>query len=624
MVKKSKRLSLLLVLAILCQLFGTIPIYAEDLIYAEDFYGDLNGDWSVNAIDFAILRGYLIQTNDHKIVTGREKYADLYKDGAINALDFAIFRKYMLGMIDTLPYIPSVTPTTTVTPTAAIPTPQGDWISFVPKTEDVGLSLVIDRSSQYRDKEQKYINVNITFWGEGYRIADEGKLETTSEGNFTTSGVKFEKYVGPYPPPPLAYMNKQIKYPLDATLLKDKNHFDFKVDDTIVTGFSFTQNSIIPPTPVPYGAEVNKNFVNANTQFGANLFKKISEEDSDKNVFFSPFSISMALSMTLLGADTTTKEGIEKVLNYTGMDTNEINQGYIDHLKYFKNLNPEVKLNIANSIWVNENYEADENFLAKNKEVFNSKVSYLDFTQEQAACDIMNSWIYDQTNGKIDNMMKPPINPNMIMYLINAIYFNGSWTDKFNKNLTADSTFTNINGQKKTVPMMNKTDNFKYAQTSEYSAVELPYGSGSVSMYAILPETGNVNDFIAKFDNSKWSEIKSKLSGGRDIKLSIPRFKITYEPNKLKEKLEELGMEQAFSGDADFSGIGDQVWIDDIRHKAVVDVNEEGTEAAAVTVIGLGTTSMPNTFIADKPFMFVIADNTTGTVLFMGKVVDVE
>lgn len=622
--KKLKRVSLLLVLAMLCQLFQTIPIYAEGFIYAEDFYGDLNGDWSVNAIDFAILRGYLIQTNNHKIVSGREKYADLYKDDAINALDFAIFRKYMLGMIDTLPYIPSVTRTATTTPTASTPTPQGDWIPFVPKAEDVGLSLVLDYSAGTRDKVQKYINVNITFWDGGYRIADEGKLVTSvSEVNFTTSGVKLEKYVGPNGTT-LASMNKQIKYKLDENLLQDKNHFDFKVGDTVVTDFSFTQNSIIPPTPVPYGAEVNKNFVNANTQFGANLFKKISEEDSDKNVFFSPFSISMALSMALQGADANTKECIEKALNYTGMDTEEINQAYIDHLKYFKNLNSEVKMNIANSIWVNENFKVNENFLAKNQEVFNSKVSYLDFTKEQEACDIMNKWIYDQTNGKIDNMMSPPISPSMVAYLINAMYFNGSWTDKFNRNATVDSTFTNINGEKKTIPMMNKTDTFKYAQTDEYSAVELPYGSGSVSMYAILPETGNVNDFISKFDNSKWSEIKGKLRIGSDIRLSIPRFKITYEPKDLKEKLGELGMKQAFSEDADFSGIGEQIYIDDVRHKATVEVNEEGTEASAVTVIGLGTTSMPNTFIADKPFMFVIADNTTGTVLFMGKVVDVE
>ena len=257
----------------LCQFIGTIPIYAEDLIYAEDFYGDLNGDWSVNAIDFAILRGSLLQTNNHKIVSGREKYADLYKDDAINALDFAIFRKYMLGIIDTLPYIPNVTPTATVTPTTSTPTPQGDWIPFVPKPEDVGLNLLLDYSSGSRDKVQKYINVNITFWDGGYRIANEGKLETTSEGNFTTSGVKLEKYVGPDAKTE-ASMNKQIKYPLDTTLLKDKNHFDFKVGDTVVTDFSFTQNSIIAPTPVPYGAEVNKNFVNANTQFGANLFKK--------------------------------------------------------------------------------------------------------------------------------------------------------------------------------------------------------------------------------------------------------------------------------------------------------------------------------------------------------------
>jgi serine protease inhibitor len=611
MFKKSKRLSLLLVLTILCQLLSTVPIYADKL------YGDFDGDNLVTAIDFARLRQYLLQS-DNLSVTDSNKNYDLYADGKINALDFAILRKYLLGMINDLPYIPGANPT----PTAATATPQGDWVPFVPKPEDVGLTLVIDCSAGSRDKEQKYIDVNITFYDGGYRIADEGKLETISEGSFTTSGVQIEKYVGPNGTT-LALMNKQIRYQLDTTLLTDKNHFEFKVGDTVVKELSFTQSSIIPPTPVPYGAEVNKNFVNANTQFAANLLKKINEEDSDKNVFFSPYSLSMALSMVYQGANATTKEAMASALNYTGMSTEEINQSYIDQLSYFKKLNPEVELNIANSIWVNDKFEVNKNFLAKNEEVFNSQVSYLDFDKSDAV-DIMNKWISDSTKGKIDKMLSPPIPSDIIMYLMNAIYFKGNWTDKFDIRQTTDSTFTNIKGEQKTVPMMNKTDKYKYAQTSEYRAIELPYGSGSVSMYCILPETGNVNDFIATFDNSKWSEIKSKLAMAGSIHLSIPRFKIEYKPQKLNDKLKELGMEEAFSRGADFTGIADDVWISSVEHKAVIDVNETGTEAAAVTVIGMGTTSMPNSFIANKPFMFVIADNATGTVLFMGKVADVE
>ncbi len=601
--------SFVLALILLCQIFASIPIHAEGI------YGDLNGDSSVNSIDYACLRGYLLNST---IPSGSdwEKCADLYKDGAINALDFAVFRKYMLGMINSLPFV-AEQPTPTAQPT---PTPQGDWIPFIPKNEDIALRLVIECSPLTGFNEQKYILVNITFWDGGYRIADEATLVySPSDSKFTTSGVKIEKYVGP-DAVTLASMQKQIKYPIENQL-GAKNHFDFKVYDTSVAEFSFTPNSIIAPTPVPYGTTVNKNFVNANTKFAANLFQKLSKEDIDKNVFFSPFSMSMALSMVYQGADTTTRDAMAKVLNYTGMSTEEINQSYVDHLNYFKKLYPQVELNVANSIWINEAFDVEESFLSKNKEVFNSQNSFLDFSNP-GACDIMNKWISDATKGKIDKMINPPIDPEVIIYLMNAIYFNGSWTDQFDESQTRESTFTNINGENKLVQMMNKTDDIKYGEGPGYRAVELPYGSGSVSMYCILPETGDVNDFVADFDSNMWNGIKSSLSMSSNIKLSIPRFKIEYEPKDLKGKLSELGMEEAFSLGADFSGIGDDVWIDDIIHKAVIDVNEKGTEAAAVTIIGMATTSMPDTFIADKPFMFVIADNATGTVLFMGKVVN--
>ncbi len=605
--------SFVLALAILCQFFVATPIRAEGVL------GDLSGDGLVNAIDYAHLRGYLLKISTPPGAEW-EKNADIYKDGEINSLDFAVFRQYILGMIKDLPFIPGQSGNTPVPPT---PTPQGDWAQFIPEAKDVALNLVLESSPQTNYKVQKYIQVTITFYDGGYRIVDEGKLlsstEQSGEIRFTTSGVKVEKYVG-LDCVTSALMSKQIKYPIDGQL-GSKNYFDFKVYDTSVTGFAFTQNSIIAPTPVPYGATVNEKFVNANSQFAANLFKKFNEDDLDRNVFFSPFSISMALSMVYQGADTTTKDAMAKALNYSELTTEEINQSYKDHLSYFKKLYHEVELNVANSIWTREGFEVNKSFLNTNKEVFNSENSYLDFSQSEA-CDIMNKWISDATKGKIENMINPPIDPEMIMYLINAIYFNGSWMDQFDISQTRDSAFTNTKGEVKLVPMMNKTDKYNYAETSEFRAVELPYGSGSVSMYCILPQAGNLNNFIAEFDNNKWKEIKSKLSMSSNIRLSIPRFNIDYKPKELKDKLMELGMEEAFSENADFSKIADKVWISGIEHKAVIDVNEKGTEAAAVTIIGMGTTSMPNSFIADKPFMFVIADNATGTILFMGKVAD--
>lgn len=185
--------------------------------------------------------------------------------------------------------------------------------------------------------------------------------------------------------------------------------------------------------------------------------------------------------------------------------------------------------------------------------------------------------------------------------------------------------------------MMNKTDTYKYFENDELKAIELPYGSGNTSMYCILPEADDVNDLIAKFDNSKWNEIQSKLARTKDVIVSIPRFKFEYQPEKVEDTLKELGMKEAFTASADLSGIADfsgklidnKLCIDKVIHKAVIDVNEEGSEAEAVTIItmdaatsGPGNKPEPKTFIADKSFVFLIADNTTGTVLFMGKVVD--
>jgi serpin B len=605
--------SFTLALVVLCQFFITVPVRAEVA------YGDLNGDGGIDAIDFAYLRDYLLRGRIPP-ATDWEKNADLYKDGEVDSLDFAIFRQYILGMVPGLPFNPGQTGNQTVTPTPMI---QGDWAQFIPQPENVALNLVIENSPETNYKNQKYIQVTITFNTGGYRIADEGKLMSSisesGEVNLYTSGVQIEKYVG-NGGVTQALTYRKIKYPIDNQLA-DKVYFDFRVYDRSVTGFAFKGNSIVAPTPIPYEATVNEKFIDANSQFAANLFKEINEDDLDKNVFFSPFSLSMALSMVYQGADATTKEAMGRVLNYSELTTEEINQSYREHLNYFKRLYPEVELNVANSIWTREGFEVNQSFLDTNKEVFDSQNSYLDFSKTDA-CDVMNEWISDATKGKIEKMINPPIDPDMIMYLINAIYFNGSWMDQFDVTQTRDSAFTNIKGESKIVPMMSKNDNYKYAETSEYRAVELPYGSGSVSMYCILPEAGNLNDFIAEFDNTKWKEIKGKLSMGSKIVLKLPRFKIDYQPKDLKDKLTALGMAEAFSKNADFSKIADKIWISDIGHKAVIDVNEKGTEAAAVTYIGMGTTSMPNSFIADKPFMFVIADNATGTVLFMGKVVD--
>ena len=607
MCKALKFGSTMLVIAMLCNLLTTFSFCADRL------YGDLNNDGGVNAIDFALLRGELLQTRP---LSGNdwEKYADVYQDGDVNAIDFAFLRQYLLGMVKTLPVIPD---TPEPTPTEE---PQNDWVPYVPKPEEVKLSLVIMRMSG------AYLQADLKLEDGVYRITD-GKLNSNNSESgidFVTSEVKIEKYVGSEK---LSSNANKIKYGISSSL-GDKNHFTFKVYDTVVKDIYFSRDSIIDTEPILYGSTINKNFVDGNTDFALNLMKKINNSEKNNNMFFSPISISMALSMLYQGAGSTTKDCMAETLNYTGLSDEEVNDSYVEHLKYFKALYPNVELNISNSIWINEGFKVKDSFISINNKVFNAKCSNLDFTQK-SACDTMNNWISYSTKGMIGGMIDPPIPDGVTMFLMNAIYFNGSWANKFDASETKDGIFTTINGGKETIPMMNKTDSCLYTSTSEYKAVKLPYAKGNISMSLILPYNDNINDFISEFDNEKLAEMNSYFSEKNEVILSIPRFKIEYEPKKFKDTLIAEGLGEAFSGSADFSGISERsLYIDDVRHKAVIDVNEEGTEAAAVTIISMASPSAnqkpqtPTTFIADKPFMFIIQDNQTGTILFMGKVAD--
>ena len=260
-----------------------------------------------------------------------------------------------------------------------------------------------------------------------------------------------------------------------------------------------------------------------------------------------------------------------------------------------------------------------------NKEVFNALVSTLDFSKEDAANKI-NQWISDATNEKISQMIEPPIAPDTIMYLINAVYFKGNWADEFNKEHTLNSLFYREDGRSEEVMMMSRNGSVEYGQKDDFKVVRLPYENGKTAMYCILPEEGkSTNEFIEDLDSEKWKIVKDSISHTDDLILQIPRFQLEYGIKSLKGSLINLGMEDVFSDDADFSGIGDNLCINEVFHKAVIDVNEEGREAAAVTVVEMRETSAvePIEFIANRPFIFIIADDETDSILFMGKVYNI-
>ncbi|KAB3535518.1 serpin family protein [Alkaliphilus pronyensis] len=372
--------------------------------------------------------------------------------------------------------------------------------------------------------------------------------------------------------------------------------------------------------------KIDEKLISGNTEFAFDIFKEANKEDQRDNVFISPISISTALSMTYQGAKGATKEGMAEALNYKEIETDKLNNSYRELLKYLENIDSKVELNISNSIWARKGEAFNKAFLDVNKEVFNAHVTDLDFSDANAA-NTINDWIKDATNEKIDKMINPPIPQNVLMYLINAIYFKGEWTNEFQKDRTFDGKFYSEDGNVRDIKMMSRNDSVEYGEGDGFKAVKLPYGNGKTAMYCILPnENTSINSFIEDLDANKWRDIRESISEKEDVVLQIPRFKLEYGIKELNDSLTNLGMGEAFTGDADFSDIREGIFINKVYHKAVIEVNEEGSEAAAVTVVEMAESAAMDqiSFIANRPFIFIIAEEELGTVLFMGKLLDIK
>lgn len=366
--------------------------------------------------------------------------------------------------------------------------------------------------------------------------------------------------------------------------------------------------------------------VEGNSQFAFNIFKQLDLEDKEQSIFISPFSISTALAMTYQGAETTTKEAMAKTLGFEGIDDENLNSSYKNLIRYLKQIDKKIELNIGNSLWIREGQKIKDDFLSVNKDIFDASVTSLDFSREDAANKI-NQWISDATQKKIEKMIDSPISAEVIMYLINAIYFKGDWTNQFDTKNTFNTEFHAGDGSINEAKMMSRTGKIEFGQGDTYKAVRLPYGNGKLAMYCILPEkTDSVSNFIANLDTKYWNTIRENISERNDVQLGLPRFKLEYGIKNLNDSLEALGMGETFTDTADFSGIGEGVCISRVLHKAVIEVNEKGSEAAAATVVEKRETAAaePLTFFADRPFVFVIADDETGTILFLGKLYDLK
>lgn len=367
--------------------------------------------------------------------------------------------------------------------------------------------------------------------------------------------------------------------------------------------------------------DVDGKITDSNLEFAFDVFGELNKGDLNENVFISPFSISTALAMTYNGAEGETLEEMEEVLNFSGIPRNIVNVSYKSLLDYLVRDDKEVKTLVSNSIWYRQGEEIREEYLNTIEDYYKAYIKDLDFDKPEAV-DTINDWIDDSTKGMIPGMLQPPIPRDVLMYLINAVYFKGEWTTQFKEEDTRDSTFIQYDKTEVSVPMMWMNDTIHYYKGDNYKSVKLPYGDGKVSMYIVLPDEGeDINNHIETFNLKQYNEIKNNLKETEDLNLMIPKFKMEYGIKDITKELRALGMDTIFDERADLSSIREDIYVSSVLHQAVIEVNEQGSEAAGVTVVEVRTTSIrePVTFIADRPFFFFIGDEESDTILFMGK-----
>jgi serpin B len=368
---------------------------------------------------------------------------------------------------------------------------------------------------------------------------------------------------------------------------------------------------------------MEKAITSSDNSFGFKLFATINGSQQNKNVFISPFSVSMAFGMLLNGANGPTLDSLEQALGDAGMSLSDINSAYENSSAFLTTLDSRVTLLSANSIWYRIGFPVLPTFLSVNKTYFNADVDALDFTLPSAAQSI-NNWVDTKTNGKIPTIIDGSIPPAVVMYLINAVYFKGAWTHAFDTANTKAAPFTCADGSVTPCNFMSQQNTFAYYADSTLQAIDLPYGDRSFSMTVVLPAVGtSIDQFASSLTQQQWNAIINKLDSVK-VDLYLPKFTLDFSKS-LKSDLAALGMGIVFDPvRADLSRVsqGGGIYVSDVIHKTYVDVNEEGTEAAAVTVITVVTTVMIENPVMriDHPFIFAIREHQSGTILFIGKV----
>ncbi|MEF8879447.1 MAG: serpin family protein [Candidatus Thermoplasmatota archaeon] len=357
--------------------------------------------------------------------------------------------------------------------------------------------------------------------------------------------------------------------------------------------------------------------------FSFELYNQICSENTG-NIFYSPYSVFVALAMTYEGARNETAEEMQNVLNIP-RNNDTILKSMETMYKVF-NQNSSYNLSTANALWIKKDYHILDDYINVIKEYYHGKAEELDFSNASKAAEIINNWVENQTNNKIQDLIPPSsINRFTRLILTNAIYFKGTWQTQFDEENTTDRDFKLSDGSTIQVPTMYLSEKrFNYTETEKLQVLELPYSGGDVSMIILLPIKDEGLEDIS-IDSEKLSDLTSSLTSTK-VDVYLPKFKLETKYG-LNEVLSAMGMPEAFNPqEANFSGINreERLFIDGVIHKAFIEVEEEGTEAAAATGVIVGATSIKPpktiTFKADRPFMFIIQHKITDNILFMGKV----
>ncbi len=383
---------------------------------------------------------------------------------------------------------------------------------------------------------------------------------------------------------------------------------------------------VVPQNPGPV-SEAEAKLVAAGNEFTWNLFRQIvaaEAADVNKNVFISPLSASLALGMTYNGARGQTQEAMATALGFADLTPQQINLAYRDLLDRLVGADSKVTFQIANAIWHTELLNVEQGFIDSNQFYFDAVVRALDFASPEALVTI-NNWVSENTNGKIPTILES-IPEEIVMYLMNALYFKGNWTYRFDRDDTKPQPFYCADGTIETCSFMSMTsDSLRYLidfNNGGLSGLELPYGNGAYRFLAVQPmhPDSSIDQIIARLDGDTWTHWLGTLHHDNEY-IALPRFKLEYSV-KLNDALEAMGMAIAFTDLADFTGISRDVGlaISEVKQKTFVQVDEDGTEAAAVTSVGIWATSAGPSFVFNRPFLVAIYEASSGAVLFIGKI----